>query len=139
MMEGIWENGAEENIWVGGERGEVTGGLRCLLNEEFYILYSSENIIWSNKVKGGELNRTCSTHQRKINSVKVWTEYLWGWYHLRDLGIDVKGIKIVYDGGVRIESLGIWQGSFEFHEWHGLSWQAKSRSDFQGYYSMEFS
>jgi len=41
--EGVWEHGAEENIWP--RRDEVTGEWRRLHNEELNDLYSSPNIV----------------------------------------------------------------------------------------------
>jgi hypothetical protein len=63
----------------GQRRDEATGGWGKLHNEEFRNLYSSPSIIWSDKVKEGEIGRAYSTNREGKRPVgkprNGWVEY----------------------------------------------------------------
>jgi hypothetical protein len=62
MDQGVWEQGAEENIRTWKE--EVTGEWRRLHNEELHNLYDSPNIIRviRDEIKEDEMGWACSSH-----------------------------------------------------------------------------
>jgi hypothetical protein len=97
----VFENRAQRRIF-GPKRDEVTGGWRTLRHEEFYNLYSSQNIIWM--IRAG--NMRWAGHVARMGEIRNGKN-LKETEHLEELDVDGRIIVKWIFGENRVRGCGM--------------------------------